>query len=89
MDPDATRKTRFQECDQGTNVAAFVSGQKMFQKGVDLSCHSFLQLLVLAGRRTMLERTGHVTIIPLNFHISKSGCHLRVLAGQRKVVSLP
>ena len=87
MDPDATRKTRFQECDQGKNVGVFVSGWKMFQKGVDLSCHSFLQLLVLAGGRTMLEWTGHVTIIAVNFHISKSGYHLRVLFGERKVVS--
>lgn len=84
MDPDATRKTRFQECDQGKNVGVFVSGWKMFQKGVDLSCHSFL---VLAGGRTVLEWTGHVTIIAVNFHISKSGYHLRVLFGERKVVS--
>ena len=41
MDPSATRKTRFQECDQGTGVGWFASGQKMFQKGVALGCYSF------------------------------------------------
>lgn len=33
MDPIAKRKTRLQECDQGTDVGGFANGWKIFPKG--------------------------------------------------------